>query len=223
MESASTLSTVTSRTSPLDPSEVVQASTNVTLICNTFSGWTTDISGAQQPPCNADLALTKVVSNATPNVGDQVTFTVTLTNNGPDTATNVQVTDLVPSGLTFVSATPSQGTYASATGLWTVGTVTTATPQTLQLLATIGSSAAQTNTAAISASDQPDPNIGNNTASASVAPHHDDTPPRRRRRQRCCRPPRRRQSAAAAESCRPLALAGWRPSSWSPCCWWGLA
>ena len=34
-----------------------------------------------------------------------------LTNNGPDAATGVQVTDLLPAGLTFVTATPSQGTY----------------------------------------------------------------------------------------------------------------
>ena len=42
-----------------------------------------------------------------------MTFTVTLTNNGPDTATGVQVTDLLPAGLSFVSATPSQGSYDS--------------------------------------------------------------------------------------------------------------
>ena len=66
--------------------------------------------------------LTKTVSDATPNVGDTITFTVTLTNTGPDAATGVQVTDLLPAGLTFVSADPSQGTYTAATGLWDVGT-----------------------------------------------------------------------------------------------------
>ena len=70
----------------------------------------------------ADLALTKTVSDAAPNVGDQITFTITLTNGGPTaTAAGVAVTDLLPAGLSFVSATPSQGTYDSpgrACGLW---------------------------------------------------------------------------------------------------------
>ena len=54
--------------------------------------------------------------------GDTITFTVTLTNNGPDDATGVTLVDPLPTGLTFVSATPP-GTYNSLTGLWTVGTV----------------------------------------------------------------------------------------------------
>ena len=66
----------------------------------------------------ADLAVTKTVDNPTPNVGDTITFTVTLTNSGPDAATGVRVTDLLPAGLTFVSATPSQGTYDRDTGVW---------------------------------------------------------------------------------------------------------
>src|SRR5262249_43275908 len=88
-------------------------------------------ASATQTPQRADLALAKSVSDATPNVGDTITFTVTLTDRGPDPATNVTVQDLLPAGLVFVSATPSQGSYDSTTGAWAVGTVTTATPQTL--------------------------------------------------------------------------------------------
>ena len=62
------------------------------------------------------------MSNPTPNVGDTVTFTVTLSNKGPNAATNVQVSDPLPAGLLLVSATPSQGVYDSGSGLWTVGT-----------------------------------------------------------------------------------------------------
>src|SRR5207253_151640 len=63
-----------------------------------------------ETPQQADLALTKAVSNATPNVGDVISFTLTLTNAGPDAATNVLVTDLLPAGLTFESYLASQGT-----------------------------------------------------------------------------------------------------------------
>jgi uncharacterized repeat protein (TIGR01451 family) len=129
---------------------------------------------ATETPQQSDLTLSKTVSNATPNVGDTITFTVTLSNTGPNQATNVQVTEVLPTGLTFVSATASQGTYASATGLWTVGTVTTATPQTLQIQAKVVSQAAQTNIASINHSDQFDPNTANNTASATETPQQSD-------------------------------------------------
>src|SRR5262245_27953876 len=66
-------------------------------------------SSAAETPQQADLALTKPVSNPMPNVGDTITYTITLSDLGPDPATNVTVTDLLPTGLTFVSATPSQG------------------------------------------------------------------------------------------------------------------
>ena len=67
--------------------------------------------------------MSETVNNATPNVGDQITFTVTLSDNGPNAATGVQVTDLLPTGVSFVAATASQGAYNSTTGEWTVGTV----------------------------------------------------------------------------------------------------
>src|SRR5439155_1672076 len=92
---------------------------------------------ASTNPQQADLALTKSVSDATPNVGDTVTFTIVLSDTGPDPATNVRVTDLLPAGLAFVAATPSQGTYSSTTGLWTVGTVTTMAAQSLQIQARV--------------------------------------------------------------------------------------
>ena len=70
-----------------------------------------------------------------PNVGDVIAYTVALANIGPDAATNVRVTDLLPAGLSFVSATPSQGTYNATIGLWAVGTVSTTVPQALLILA----------------------------------------------------------------------------------------
>src|SRR5205807_2563309 len=75
-------------------------------------------ASATETPQQADLVLTKTVNNPTPNVGDTITFTITLSDAGPNSATSVTVQDALPAGLTFVSATPSQGAYNSGTGLW---------------------------------------------------------------------------------------------------------
>jgi uncharacterized repeat protein (TIGR01451 family) len=117
---------------------------------------------------SADLALAKAVAPAAANLGNVVTFTVTLTNNGPSVASGVQVSDVLPAGLSFVSATPSQGTFNSSTGLWSVGIVTVSAPQTLAIRAALMVPAARTNTATISHSDQPDPVTANNNASAEL-------------------------------------------------------
>ena len=106
---------------------------------------------------SANLSLTNVVTNSGSGVGTNATFTVTLTNSGPSDATNVAVTDLLPSGLTFVSATPSAGSYNSTTGVWTVASLASGSSATLQLVGRINSLGAISTTAEVTASDQPDP------------------------------------------------------------------
>ena len=101
-------------------------------------------------------------------MGDQVTFTVTLRNLGPDTATGVIVDDPLPPGLTFVGAVASQGAYDDATGDWTVGTLADGATETLALTATVDTLGEITNTASVSASDVYDPNPDNNTDSARI-------------------------------------------------------
>ena len=54
-------------------------------------------------------------------MGETLTFTVRATNRGPSPATGVTIADALPAGLSFVSAAPSQGSYDTATGIWTVG------------------------------------------------------------------------------------------------------
>ncbi len=127
-------------------------------------------ASATETPQQADLSVTKTVSNATPDVGDMITYTVGVTNRGPDAATNVTVMDLLPAGLTFLSANPSQGTYVSSTGLWTLGTVDSTAPASLIIQARVVSSNPQTNTATISHADQFDPVTNNNTAAATETP-----------------------------------------------------
>src|SRR3954452_12882254 len=79
------------------------------------------------------------------------------------------VTDLLPTGVTFVSSNPSQGTYSNVTGIWTVGTVAAAATPTLTITATVNATNQLVNTAT-GGGDQLDPNLGNNTDSTSADP-----------------------------------------------------
>jgi uncharacterized repeat protein (TIGR01451 family) len=124
-------------------------------------------SSASVPSQIADLSLLKAVSAGTPNVGSNVTFTLTLSNAGPDGATGVVVRDQLPAGLTFVSATASQGAYSNATGLWTVGAVAQGANPSLSIVATVTGAAPITNASEISASDQYDPNSAPNNNNAT--------------------------------------------------------
>ncbi|KQC00063.1 gliding motility-associated C-terminal domain-containing protein, partial [Pedobacter sp. Hv1] len=117
----------------------------------------------------ADVTIAKVASNSTPNVGSNVTFTLTANNNGPSDATGVNVTDLLPSGYTFVSANPSTGTYNNVTGIWNIGTLTNGVSATIDIIATVKASGSYANTATITAT-QTDPTPTNNTATSTPVP-----------------------------------------------------
>jgi uncharacterized repeat protein (TIGR01451 family) len=116
----------------------------------------------------ADIGVTKAVSNPTPAAATNVTFTITATNHGPNDATGVQFTDLLPTGLTFVSPVPSQGTYTAGTGIWAVGSLALGASATLQVVATVTGTSVVTNVVTRSASSPVDPNAANDVASVTV-------------------------------------------------------
>ncbi len=122
----------------------------------------------------ADIALTNAVNVSTPGIGDTVTYSVTATNNGTSDATLVSVTDLLPSGMTYVSSTPSAGTtYTSGTGVWSIGNLNNGATATLTITATVNAGqGGQTITSAATrtASSPTDPTASNDTASASLVP-----------------------------------------------------
>jgi len=80
-----------------------------------------------------DLALTKTADNLTPSDGDEITFTIELTNNGPDTATTVQIADPVPQGLTYLSSNAGSGSYDNTTGLWSIAQILPGASTTLTI------------------------------------------------------------------------------------------
>ena len=118
----------------------------------------------------ADLQVIKTVDNPTPQNGDTIVFTLEVDNLGTDPATGVVLTDLLPAGLTFVSA--SDPGYDDTTGEWTIGNVASngvSTEATLTITATVDPSTtgAVTNTATVSGNEG-DPDLTNNVSSVEV-------------------------------------------------------
>ena len=119
----------------------------------------------------SDLSLSNGEDNTSPSVGATVTFTVTLTNNGPLDDTGIIVTDIVPAGLTYLSSVADQGTYDASTGDWTIGSVANGASATLTLKVTVNTGTATqkiTSTAKIKHSDQPDGDTSDNTSATQV-------------------------------------------------------
>ncbi len=84
----------------------------------------------------ADLTLDASIDDSSANPNDTRTITLTVSNNGPADATGITVEDVMPSGLTFVSASPTMGTYTGDT--WTVGDLDNGEFATLDLEVTVG-------------------------------------------------------------------------------------
>lgn len=110
------------------------------------------------PTLQADLSLTKGVSNASPAFGSTISFTLAVNNQGPDTATNVEVRDQLPAGFDFISSSGA-GSYNPGTGIWSVPDIAAGQTRTMTITGTVTASVGTTvnNTAEIIASSAPDP------------------------------------------------------------------
>ncbi|MES2418073.1 MAG: DUF11 domain-containing protein [Bacteroidota bacterium] len=121
-------------------------------------------------PILADLKIVKTVNNESPVIGANVVFTLTASNLGPNNATGVKVTDVLPAGYTYVSNTaPSIGSFVSGTGVWTIGNFNNAANATLTITAKVNAVGPYLNTATITG-DQYDTVSTNNSSAISVTP-----------------------------------------------------
>ena len=103
--------------------------------------------------------------------GAKVTYTLTLTNNGPGAATGVKASDELPSGVSFVEA-QGDGSYDPATGVWDLSGLTLAKADVKKIAITVevtgdGAGKLVTNVARITHQDQAGDNPTNNESSAS--------------------------------------------------------
>lgn len=114
----------------------------------------------------ADLSITKTATpTASTPAGSNLTYTLTVTNNGPNPAFGVRVTDTLPAGVTFVSATASQGACGGAS--CSLGDMSPGASATVRVVVRPNTAGVITNRANV-AGDQPDLNPTNDEATYST-------------------------------------------------------
>lgn len=134
----------------------------------------------------ADLSLSQTESADPVTAGSgtgNLTYVVTVTNQGPDGATGVVIDEdlTLPSGVTVQSITPSVGSWADTTapdGDWTVGSLANGASATLTIVLTAGAAAAPgtdvvRSRASVQGSNQTDSDSGDNaveTRTSVIAP-----------------------------------------------------
>jgi uncharacterized repeat protein (TIGR01451 family) len=135
------------------------------------TGWYIDSVAISNIVCcsgsTADLALGESVSAATLNLSSNVTFTLTVTNLGPNTANAVTIAEVLPAGFTFAAASASQGTWTVNGNTFnaSLGAMTNQGKATVTIQATGAVAGTWTNSATVS-STTPESNPANNTAAA---------------------------------------------------------
>jgi len=124
----------------------------------------------------ADLAVTKVDSPDPVNTGSNLTYTITVNNNGPDAAANASWSDTLPSGTSFVSLPDVSGWSCTTPAAGDSGTVSCSNPSfavgssvftlTVAVAPTVPAGTILSNTATATSST-PDGNSGNNSGTAT--------------------------------------------------------
>jgi uncharacterized repeat protein (TIGR01451 family) len=121
-------------------------------------------------PASADLAVTKTASPNSVTPSGTLTYLITVTNNGPNAATSVVVTDTLPAGVVLVSATPSAG-GSCGTGnpvVCTFPVLAADTGATVTIVVTAPSSGGPLVNTVTVTSPVSDPNPSNNTATTTT-------------------------------------------------------
>jgi len=115
----------------------------------------------------ADLSVTASASAAA-TTGTSLTYSLTVTNAGPATATPATLTDDIPDGSVFQSATSTQGSCSGGAVVHCdLGNLNSGSSASVQITVTLLTSGTLNNTATVSA-PQGDPNLANNTVTTAT-------------------------------------------------------
>lgn len=114
---------------------------------------------------SADVAIEKSVNNTRPNYDELVIWTLTITNNGPDKATDIYIEENLPEGLVLVNYAASKGIFDE--GRWVMCCLNKGEVQTLNLTCRVNKTGNITNIVIITAKEH-DPNPENNEDNETI-------------------------------------------------------
>lgn len=136
--------------------------------------WATRIGEFRFPDCAANISVTKTDSPDPVVAGEQLTYTVTVSNDGPNTAGNVVVIDTLPPEVTYVSDTDSCIEAPAGTLTCDLGSIAPSDDASFDVTVDIPADLVYLGTTSIDntvsvASDEFDPNLADNTEVTSTS------------------------------------------------------
>lgn len=121
-------------------------------------------------PINSDLIATKTVNIEEPEFGTDVTFTITVTNNGYSEAENVQVLENIPNGYVYRSHSLTNGSFDPITNIWNIGLLPAGMTETMTLTARVEEDNEGYVNNVLVTSTTPDSDPSNNSDQAETTP-----------------------------------------------------
>ena len=146
------------------------ASPTFTTVISQTGPASSNNDGTNAPGLSTDLSLTKTLSPATVDPGGKITYTLTVTNNGPGNSSGYVLNDSLPAGLTNATTTSTGCTITSPAAVVCAGAPLAAgasVTDTITANAPNPFTGSLTNTATVTANEN-DPNASNNSASATL-------------------------------------------------------
>jgi uncharacterized repeat protein (TIGR01451 family) len=152
------------------PAGPLSNTATVTSANDTNAGNNSSTASTAVAAAVADLSITKTPAAGPYGTGSSLTYTILVTNGGPNVANNVVVTDVLPAGTTYQSSTPAGACSGTTTITCNAGTLANGASASFTMTIALPTTAGPiTNTATVSAAaSSPDTNLGNNTATSTI-------------------------------------------------------
>lgn len=164
--------------STVQAQKIITAQQNILNACQAFFPYNSNTVhnsinnielGYKKNQLSNDLQVTISVDKPTAMAGSNVIFKVTALNNGATAVADVIVSEILPSGYSYISYKASDGVYNIVTGEWEIDFLEPGDAPTLLIIARVNDSGTYLNTVTISSAEA-DPDMSNNSASVTVTP-----------------------------------------------------